>query len=201
MTPLTFPGEGGSVYFREADAVSYTPTASCRLRVRAQEAGVQTRKECRHGKANDSRGQGAHRLPAPAGLDTRPDSGGQRTQQVHHPPRDNQPLGPLRERLQVLEPDVGSGSIVPYSCPQRQCGAENPPKSANPIPMLPRSPAKRPRKPQGHNPKPHHEAQTAAVTSAMVRLLSRATSRIATLPLLPWKGQSLPLVHTTRSAP
>ena len=58
------------------------------------------RKECRHGKANDDRGQEAHRLPPPAGLDSSPDSGRQGTQQVHHPPRDNQPLGPVRQRLQ-----------------------------------------------------------------------------------------------------
>ena len=74
-----------------------------------------------------------------------------------------------------LTPDAGSGSIVPYSGPKRHGGAENPSKSTNPIPMHPQSPAKRPRKPQGHNPKSHHQAKTGAFTSAMVRLLSRAT--------------------------
>ena len=105
--PTTFPWEGGAFTFAKADCrVFYAPAASRRPCVRSRDADNRKERKRRHGKANDSRGQEAHGLPPPAGLDSRPDSGRQGSQQVHHPPRDNQPLGPVRQGLQALEPHL-----------------------------------------------------------------------------------------------
>ena len=67
------------------DCIDDVP-AKVAIIVRAREAGVQTRKECRHGKANDNRREEAHRLPPPTALDARPDRQGDGAQQVHNPP-------------------------------------------------------------------------------------------------------------------
>ena len=73
----------------------------------ADGGGRQTQgKECRHGKANDTGREEAHRLPPPAGLDPSPNRKGDGTQQDHRHPRDHQPLGRVRQGLQVLEPHL-----------------------------------------------------------------------------------------------
>ena len=111
--PITFPREGGCVYFRKAHVFGILSRNGFLVPARAGGGGRQTQgKDCRHGKTDDDRGQEANRLPPPAGLDSGPDSKGPGTQQVHHHPRDSQPLGRVRQGLQMLKPHLRALRLV-----------------------------------------------------------------------------------------
>ena len=129
INPITFPREGGCVYLREAHASGILSRSGFLASARAGGGGRQPQgKECRHGKTNDDRGQEAHRLPPPAGLDAGPDSEGPGAQQVHHHPRDSQPLGRVRQGIQVLQPHLRALRLV-----HARQGLRGRPKQALPL--------------------------------------------------------------------
>ena len=112
--PITFPREGGCVYLRKAGLLGIMCANDLLASASAVGGGRQTpRKECRHGKANDTGREEAHRLPPPAEMDARPDRKGDGAQQDHRHPRDHQPLGRVRQGIQALEPHLRALRLMP----------------------------------------------------------------------------------------